>query len=68
MAITNNLNFGNPEKKEIMGQFVKSIKGLSLASSKLRVPVVSGNVSFYNETNDKSIPPDVVKKPGTLGV
>ena len=66
LALTNCLNYGNPEKKEIMGQFVKSIKGLSLASSKLRVPVVSGNVSFYNETNDNSIPP--TPQIGAVGV
>ena len=66
MALTNCLNFGNPEKKEIMGEFVKSIKGLSLASDKLKVPIVSGNVSFYNETNNKSIPP--TPQIGAVGV
>ncbi len=57
LAITNCLNFGNPEKKEIMAEFVQSIKGMSIASKKLKLPIVSGNVSFYNETNDKNIPP-----------
>ena len=66
LALTNCLNFGNPEKKEIMGEFVKSIKGMSLAADKLKVPVVSGNVSFYNETNDLSIPP--TPQIGAVGV
>ena len=46
-----------PEKTEIMGQFVNTIKGLNIASKKLNVPIVSGNVSFYNETNGLNIPP-----------
>ncbi len=57
IAITNCLNFGNPEKDEIMGQFVESIDGMSQACSYLDFPVVSGNVSFYNETQKKAIPP-----------
>ena len=57
LAITNCLNFGNPERKEIMGQFVQTIKGMKIASQKLALPIISGNVSFYNETNKKSIPP-----------
>ncbi len=57
LAITNCLNFGNPEKSEIMGQFVGCIKGMREACAELRFPVVSGNVSFYNETNGKAIPP-----------
>ena len=57
LAITNCLNFGNPEKKEIMGQFVQTIKGMRIASQRLSLPVISGNVSFYNETNKTSIPP-----------
>ena len=57
LAITNCLNFGNPERKEIMGQFVQTIKGMKIASKKLSLPIMSGNVSFYNETNKKSIPP-----------
>ena len=57
IAITNCLNFGNPEKDEIMGQFVESINGISQACRYLDFPVVSGNVSFYNETKNKSISP-----------
>ena len=66
LAITNCLNFGNPEKREIMGQFVETIKGMRLASQKLLLPVVSGNVSFYNETNNKNIPP--TPQIGAVGV
>ena len=57
IAITNCLNFGNPEKENIMGQFVECIDGISQACGYLDFPVVSGNVSFYNETNNKPIPP-----------
>jgi phosphoribosylformylglycinamidine synthase II len=57
MAITNCLNFGNPEKAEIMGQIVKSIEGIRDASKYLKYPVVSGNVSLYNETNNQAIKP-----------
>ncbi len=57
IAITNCLNFGNPEKKEIMGQFVETIDGISQACRYLDFPVVSGNVSFYNETKNKAIAP-----------
>jgi len=57
IAITNCLNFGNPEKQEIMGQFVETIDGVSQACSYLDYPVVSGNVSFYNETKNKAISP-----------
>ena len=60
LAITDNLNFGNPEKKEIMGQFVCCIKGIKKACTKLKFPVVSGNVSFYNETNNLGILPTPV--------
>ncbi|MEC8234544.1 MAG: AIR synthase-related protein, partial [Pseudomonadota bacterium] len=60
LAITNNMNFGNPEKPEIMGQFVGCIKGMSEASLKLKFPVVSGNVSLYNETNGVAILPTPV--------
>ncbi|MDA7735835.1 phosphoribosylformylglycinamidine synthase subunit PurL, partial [Pelagibacteraceae bacterium] len=56
-AITNCLNFGNPEKKEIMGQFVDVIKGIKEACTKLDYPVISGNVSLYNETNGVGIKP-----------
>ena len=57
IAITNCLNFGNPEKEKIMGQFVESIDGISQACQYLDFPVVSGNVSFYNETHNKGIMP-----------
>jgi phosphoribosylformylglycinamidine synthase subunit PurL len=57
IAITNCLNFGNPEKKEIMGQFVDSINGMKEACEALNYPVISGNVSLYNETNDIAIYP-----------
>ncbi len=57
IAITNCLNFGNPEKHEIMGQFVESINGISDTCKYLDFPVISGNVSFYNETNGKAIYP-----------
>jgi len=57
IAITNCLNFGNPEKKEIMGQFVDSINGMKEACETLNYPVISGNVSLYNETNGFAIYP-----------
>ena len=59
-AITNCLNFGNPEKSDIMWQFVKSIDGISKACKELETPVVSGNVSLYNETEGKGIYPTPV--------
>lgn len=55
LALTDCLNFGSPENPEVMGEFVASIEGLSLACEALEIPVISGNVSFYNETNGKSI-------------
>jgi len=57
MAITNCLNFGNPEKEKNMGEFVECVEGITEASKYLNFPVVSGNVSFYNETKDKGIKP-----------
>ena len=57
IAITDNLNFGNPERPEIMGQIVRAIDGMALACRELDFPVVSGNVSLYNETNGAAIPP-----------
>ena len=57
IAITDCMNFGNPEKPEIMGQFVECIRGMGDACSKLNYPVVSGNVSLYNETNGIGIYP-----------
>ena len=60
LAITNCLNFGNPEKSKVMGEFVECIDGIKEACEFLDFPVVSGNVSFYNETNSKSINPTPV--------
>jgi phosphoribosylformylglycinamidine synthase len=57
IAITDNMNFANPERPEIMGQFVASVKGMGEACRVLDYPVVSGNVSLYNETNGVGIPP-----------
>jgi phosphoribosylformylglycinamidine synthase len=57
LAITDNLNFGNPERPEIMGQFVGCLKGIAEACRALDFPVVSGNVSLYNETNGRGILP-----------
>ena len=57
LATTDNMNFGNPEKPEIMGQFVGAIKGISAAVSALDMPIVSGNVSLYNETDGTGILP-----------
>ena len=57
IAITDCLNFGNPERPEIMGQFVGCIEGMVEACTALDFPVVSGNVSLYNETNGQAIPP-----------
>ncbi|GHF46941.1 phosphoribosylformylglycinamidine synthase subunit PurL [Seohaeicola zhoushanensis] len=57
LASTDNLNFGNPEKPEIMGQFVGAIKGIGAACAALDMPIVSGNVSLYNETDGSAILP-----------
>ncbi|MDE3081264.1 MAG: phosphoribosylformylglycinamidine synthase subunit PurL, partial [Paracoccaceae bacterium] len=57
LAATDNLNFGNPDKPEIMGQFVGAIKGIGAACSALDMPIVSGNVSLYNETDGSGILP-----------
>ncbi|HEY2797269.1 MAG TPA: phosphoribosylformylglycinamidine synthase subunit PurL [Thermoanaerobaculia bacterium] len=57
LAITDCLNFGNPEKPEVMAQFEAAVRGISDACRALDVPVVSGNVSFYNETAGRAIPP-----------
>src|SRR4029450_11168151 len=57
LALTDNLNFGNPERPEIMGQFVGCLKGIAEACRALDFPVVSGNVSLYNETNGRAILP-----------
>jgi phosphoribosylformylglycinamidine synthase len=57
LAITDCMNFGNPERPEIMGEFVEAVKGMADACTALSFPVVSGNVSLYNETNGVAIPP-----------
>ncbi|MEO1733156.1 MAG: phosphoribosylformylglycinamidine synthase subunit PurL [Pseudomonadota bacterium] len=57
LATTDNLNFGNPEKPEIMGQFVGAIQGIGAACRLLNMPIVSGNVSLYNETDGQAILP-----------
>ena len=57
LAITDCMNFGNPERPEIMGEFVGAVKGMAEACTALSFPVVSGNVSLYNETNGMAIPP-----------
>ncbi len=57
IAITNCLNFGSPEKEDNMGEFVECVQGISEASKYLNFPVVSGNVSFYNQTKEVGIKP-----------
>ena len=57
VAITNCLNFGSPENEENMGEFVECVQGISEAAKYLEFPVVSGNVSFYNQTKDEGIKP-----------
>ncbi|MDC1002403.1 phosphoribosylformylglycinamidine synthase subunit PurL [Candidatus Pelagibacter sp.] len=57
VAITNCLNFGSPENQENMGEFVECVQGISEAAEYLKFPVVSGNVSFYNQTKDEGIKP-----------
>jgi phosphoribosylformylglycinamidine synthase subunit PurL len=60
LALTDNMNFGNPERPEIMGEFVGTIEGMREACLALAYPVVSGNVSLYNETNGSAILPTPV--------
>lgn len=60
LAITDCLNFGNPEKPEVMWQFSEAIDGIGEACRRLKTPVISGNVSFYNETKDQGIYPTPV--------
>ncbi|WP_187429903.1 Phosphoribosylformylglycinamidine synthase subunit PurL [Roseobacter fucihabitans] len=57
LATTDNMNFGNPEKPQIMGQFVGAIQGIGAAVQALDMPIVSGNVSLYNETDGTGILP-----------
>jgi phosphoribosylformylglycinamidine synthase subunit PurL len=67
LAVTNCLNFGNPEKREVMWQFAEVVRGLSDACTALETPVTGGNVSFYNETNGRPIyPTPVIGMLGTL--
>ncbi len=66
LAVTNNLNFGNPEKPHIMGQITGSVTGMGIAAKHLNTPVVSGNVSLYNETEGQAINPAPVI--GMIGV
>jgi phosphoribosylformylglycinamidine synthase len=68
LALTDNLNFGNPERPEIMGQFVGCVRGIAEACRGLDFPVVSGNVSLYNETNGRAIlPTPTIGGVGLLG-
>ncbi|MBC6441625.1 MAG: phosphoribosylformylglycinamidine synthase subunit PurL [Rhodobacteraceae bacterium] len=68
LAATDSLNFGNPEKPEIMGQFVGVINGISAACATLGMPIVSGNVSLYNETEGEAIlPTPTIGAVGLLG-
>ena len=60
LAVTDNMNFGNPERPEVMGQFAGCIQGMAEACTGLNFPVVSGNVSLYNETSGQSILPTPV--------
>ena len=66
LALVDNLNFGNPEKPEVMWQFRESVEGMSQACETLGIPVVGGNVSFYNETEGVDIHPTPVV--GLLGL
>jgi phosphoribosylformylglycinamidine synthase subunit PurL len=66
LAAVDNLNFGNPEKPEVMWQFKESVEGISAACEALGIPVVGGNVSFYNETDGIDIHPTPVV--GLLGL
>ncbi len=60
LALTNCLNFGNPEKPQIFWQFEQAVKGMAEAARELEIPVVSGNVSFYNETSGEAVYPTPV--------
>lgn len=66
MAVVDNLNFGNPEKPAVMWQFTETVEGLSEACESLGIPVIGGNVSFYNETNGVDIYPTPIV--GMLGL
>ena len=60
LALTDCLNFGNPEKPQIGWELAQAIEGVAQAAEELRIPVVSGNVSLYNETRGEAIPPTPV--------
>ncbi len=66
LALTDGLNFGSPKKKEVMSSFVACVEGMASASRSLETPIVSGNVSFYNETRGKSISPTPIT--GMIGI
>lgn len=66
IALTNCLNFGNPEKPEVMWQFKQAVEGMTEACKSLNIPVISGNVSFYNENNGVAVHPTPVV--GMLGL
>ncbi len=66
LAVVDNLNFGNPKKPEVMWQFIESVEGISQACEALGIPVIGGNVSFYNETDGVDINPTPVV--GVLGL
>lgn len=66
LAVVDNLNFGNPEKPDVMWQFRETVEGISDACERLGIPVVGGNVSFYNETDGRDIYPTPVV--GLLGL
>ncbi len=66
LAVTDCLNFGNPERPRVMGAFTAALRGMAAACLTLDMPVVSGNVSFYNETEGRNIPP--TPQIGALGV
>src|SRR5207247_2835399 len=60
LAVTNCLNFGNPERSEVMWQFAEAVRGLGEACRALGTPVTGGNVSFYNESGDSAVYPTPV--------
>jgi phosphoribosylformylglycinamidine synthase len=66
LGLTDCLNYGNPEKPEIAWELAQAIEGIAAAAEALRIPVVSGNVSLYNDTDGRSIPPTPVV--GCVGV
>jgi len=66
LAVTNCLNFGNPERPEVMWQFAEAVKGMGDACRALGTPVTGGNVSFYNEAGDSAVYPTAIV--GALGV